>query len=110
MSDEEEAERRVTMHFADDMPRGVAAVLQPPPYDPEARRNAYEDQIVGPHGETRAQMRVKMLGQLDDLEEFVTARWQEGTLESEDAVRLSLRIHRERCGLLGIPAGVGEPW
>lgn len=76
-----------------------------PPYDPEQQRRAYEEAIVGPHGETRAQMRVKALNRLDQLDSEVG-----NDIYGLDGIKLRLRIHRERCALMGIPTGIGEPW
>lgn len=82
----------------------------PPRYDPAAHRHVYEDQVVGPNGETRAQMRVVQLQRLDELRKEAEIAQARGTIEPLEGFKLRLRIHRECCGLLGISVGIGEPW
>lgn len=88
--------------------------VTPPPLpvrpDPEESRRRFEDEPVGPNDETRAQMRQYLLRRLDKLEEAVESRWLDGTLEAETALKLRLRVHTQRCSLLGLPWGGGEPW
>lgn len=82
---------------ADQAVEALDQCATPPAYDPEQHRRAYEDQVVGPNSETRAQMRQIMLRRLDDLDDVLARR----TTDME-AVKLRLRVHQQRCALLGL--------
>lgn len=84
------------------MPRAVAPL--PPFSDPEVSRRHYEDEIVGPNGETRRGMRMKVLAKLDQLEQEV------GTQFGLEGIKMRLRIHSQRCALLGLPWSGGDLW
>lgn len=76
-----------------------------PLFDPDGHRARYEEEIVGPGGETRRGMRMKVLAKLDQLEREVGS-----DVYGLEGIKLRLRIHSQRCALLGLPWSGGDPW
>ena len=82
---------------------------KPMTYDPDDVRRQWGNEVVGPDGESRAEARALILESLVDFRDDVIAAQDEGLIEPMQGFELRLRIHRERCALLGLGTA-GERW
>lgn len=77
----------------------------------ERRKRRYEDEVVGPDGETRAEMRKVLLRHLDRLRTESVDAANRGEIDHKRLPDVLLRIHREQAALLGLNvAQYTVPW
>lgn len=114
MSDDPALARLAVDYVSDPLSKATEAIDQcaplPPPYDPDQQRRAYEDEVVGPNGGTRAEMRNDVLRRLDALATAAEIAQARGEIAWLEGFKLRLQIHDRRCALLGLGTSMGSPW
>jgi len=62
----------------------------------------FDEQVVGPDGETRAEARALTLKGLEEFRDEVIEAQRNGRIDQMAAFRMRLQIHREKCALVGL--------
>ena len=62
----------------------------------------FDEQVVGPDGETRGQARTLILKGLEEFRDEVIEAQRNGRIDQMAAFRMRLQIHREKCALVGL--------